>query len=401
VNLQTGKLFWPHTYEEPHYPSLEEDAECDVLIIGGGAFGSHCAYAFGEAGVSTILVEKRSVGGGSTSANTGLLQFCNDKTLTSFIHTFGEEKAVRFYSLCEQAVRKIEKVTATFPDRADFLSRKSLYFASVESDVVQLQEEYATLKKHGFPVQYMNREQVRAKFSFEKPAALYMSGDAEVNPFKMVHGLVAKAVEYGVNVYGNTEIVSHVKTENGLLFFTKEKRKIRAKYAIFAPGYEGQEIVREKNAVLTSSYAVVTNPITELDGWHERCLIWETARPYLYMRTTVDNRIIIGGKDEETIIPEKRDSMLIGKRNALMQELRRLFPKYDVEPVYYWGAVFGGTHDGMPVIGQYEGYENCYFLFGYGGNGTVYSMIFSQIVRDLITKGHHPDASLFLNTMRR
>jgi glycine/D-amino acid oxidase-like deaminating enzyme len=393
MNLHTGKLFWPLTYDAPSYPSLEEDVSCDVLIVGGGAFGAHCAYLLGLAGISTIVVEKRDIGGGSTSANTGLLQFCNDKTLTSFIHTFGEKQAVRFYSLCKQAVKQLEKL----PIDADFVKRSSLYFASSEDDVAGLQEEYATLKKYGFPVSYMTEEQIRAKFPFKKQAALYTSGDAEVNPFKMIHGLIQKAIEYGVKVYANTEIISHVKTEDGLLFFTKEKREIRAQYAIFAPGYEGQEMVKEKNAVLASSYAVVTNPIPSLDNWHERCLIWETARPYLYMRTTVDNRIIIGGKDEETIIPERRDSMLLHKRDILMQELRTLFPMYDVKADYYWGATFGSTHDGLPVIGQYEGYENCYFLFGYGGNGTVYSVIFAHIVRDLLVKGCHTDAELFLN----
>ena len=43
-------------------------------------------------------------------------------------------------------------------------------------------------------------------------------------------------------------------------------------------------------------------------------LIWETARPYIYMRTTVDNRIIIGGLDEDTNIAQERDSKLIHKK---------------------------------------------------------------------------------------
>ncbi|GGE71015.1 NAD(P)/FAD-dependent oxidoreductase [Priestia taiwanensis] len=401
MNLHTGKLFWPHTYAEKVYPPLEEDVSCDVLIIGGGACGAHCAYFLGLAGISTVLVEKRGIGGGSTSANTGLLQFCNDKTLTSFIHTLGEEKAVRFYTLCKQAVDQLGEITATLPVYPDFVRRGSLYVASREADVPALHEEYMMLHKHGFAVEYMLDHHIRAKFPFTKSAAIYTHGDAEVNPFKLVHGLVGKAKEHGVRVYGNTEIVHHIQTEEGLVFWTKEKRQIRAKHAIFAPGYEGQDIVKDKNAVLTSSYAVVTNTISNMDSWYERCLIWETARPYLYMRTTVDNRIVIGGKDEVTIIPEKRDSMLIHKRYELMSELRMLFPAYEVEPEFYWSATFGSTHDGLPIIGQYEGYENCYFLYGYGGNGTIYSVLFAQIVRDLITKGTHPHADLFLSTMRR
>lgn len=40
-----------------------------------------------------------------------------------------------------------------------------------------------------------------------------------------------------------------------------------------------------KNTTVETSYAVVTNEIDQFEGWHERSLIWETARPYLYFRT--------------------------------------------------------------------------------------------------------------------
>ncbi|MGJ3192961.1 hypothetical protein [Peribacillus frigoritolerans] len=54
----------------------------------------------------------------------------------------------------------------------------------------------------------------------------------------------------------------------------------------------------------------------------------------------------------------------------------------------------GETHDGLPTIGMNPDHPNCYFLLGYGGNGTV--VILSQIIRDLITKGGHEDSSLYV-----
>ena len=127
-------------------------------------------------------------------------------------------------------------------------------------------------------------------------------------------------------------------------------------------------------------------------------MIWETARPYLYARKTVDNRIIIGGLDERTTYSEKRDSKIIHKRDELLSQLVCLFPELEgvVQADYYWGAFFGESHDGLPTIGIYPNYPNCYFLMGYGGNGTVYSVILSQIIRDLITKNCHPDSNLYL-----
>lgn len=167
---------------------------------------------------------------------------------------------------------------------------------------------------------------------------------------------------------------------------------------MFATGYEAQEEVNEPNAKVVSSYAIATNPVADLADWGEAMMIWETARPYLYARQTVDNRIIIGGLDEPTKYSEKRDSMMIHKRDELLDKLVDLFPELagHVEADYYWGASFGETHEGLPTIGMYNDYPNCYFLLGYGGNGTVYSVILSQIIRDLIIKSTNPDVDLYL-----
>ncbi|WP_108585135.1 FAD-dependent oxidoreductase [Paenisporosarcina sp. OV554] len=61
-------------------------------------------------------------------------------------------------------------------------------------------------------------------------------------------------------------------------------------------------------------------------------------------------------------------------------------------------------HELIDQIGECEAvrfYQICcptkdkhYYLLGYGGNGTVYSMLGSHILRNLIIYGDHPDADL-------
>lgn len=397
-NLKTGPLYGLATLPSPpEYPQLEEDIHCDVLVIGGGEAGSLCSYYLTQNHVNTVLVDRRKIGYGSTSANTGLIQFTNDKSLTSCIHSFGEEKGVRFYKLCEKAVNDLDKISSQLEIFPDFTRRDSLYYASSEKDVPSLQKEYFTLKKHGFPVTYMRKEEISKKFSFSKPAGIYGTADADINPFKLANGLVHESAKKGMRVYQETEIISQTFGKQEVTFTTKNRKRITAKKAIIATGYETQkQFKRNANAVLSSSYAIVTQPLEEFTGWHNRCLIWETARPYLYMRTTADNRIIVGGMDEPTFQTEKRDSMLLHKRDLLVQEVQKLFPHFPtLRAEYYWSATFGGTHDGLPFIGQQEEYPHCYFALGYGGNGTVYSVIAADIISHLVIKGTHPDAELF------
>jgi len=349
-----------------------------------------------QSDAKVVLVDKRKIGHGSTSGNTGLLQYSNDKPLFSFINSFGKDKGVRFYRMCEDAIQGLEKMAKSLPIDPDFIPRSSLYYASSKEDVQFINKEYKALTENKFPVQILTKEEIKNKFHFEKECALYTGGDAEINPFKFVNGLIQYASENGVQIYEDTEIVNSITTEDGVTLFTKNKQKINAKKVIIAAGYEAMDLKKDKNAILSTSFALATEPVIENEAWYENCLIWETARPYLYIRSSKDKRIIIGGLDEYTTIPEKRNAMLVHKKELLLQKLVELFPQYkSAKAEFGWGAIFGGTHSGKPMIKEYKEFPNCYFLMGYGGNGTVYSFALSTAIAELFLKGKSANLELF------
>ncbi|MBD8499841.1 NAD(P)/FAD-dependent oxidoreductase [Paenibacillus arenosi] len=400
MDLKAGSLAWPVTLEQiSTYPPISQDEQCDIVVVGGGMSGALTAYELSRQGYRTIVVDKRSIGTGSTCANTGLLQFCNDKMLTACIHTFGQESGVRFYTLCKQAVQRLFDIRQDLITDPELYERSSLYYASTEEDVPILEQEFNTLTHYGFTVEWWDKEKIQQHFGFTKPAALLTHGDAEVNPFKMVHALLETSVaKYNLRIFEHTRILRHQSEQpNEIILYTDQGHHIKARHAVFATGYETQEMKHDRNAVMESTFAIVTQPIPNLEQlWHKRMLIWETARPYLYMRTTPDNRIVAGGLDENTTIIEERNRMLPNKSKQLVQEIEQLFP--DIAPIeaeYEWAALFGSTHDGYPMIGPHPKYSNCTFIEVYGGNGTVYSSIAASMIIDLVENGTHPDADLF------
>ncbi|MBP2000468.1 glycine/D-amino acid oxidase-like deaminating enzyme [Paenibacillus shirakamiensis] len=396
MKLHAGTLLWENTLlNKPEYPALQEDVECNVLIIGSGMGGALCSAKLAEKGIDTILIDKGPVAGGSSTANTGLLQFSNDKTLTSCIHTFGEEIGVQFYTLCKEAVTDLAEMAKKLDIDPEFIPRSSLYFASSEDDIPMLQEEYDTLIKFGFPVEWWDATTINHHFPFAKPGAIYTHGDAEVNPYRFVHGLVDYASKHGVRVFEHTPATGMHFEENGVLVFSGDYR-IRAKQVIFACGYETQEMKKDRGAVLMQSYAIATEVTNAVDSWHERCLIWETARPYLYMRTTAEGRIVIGGLDEELHHGVLDEARHLSQGKELIDTLHAYFPETaPTQAEYAWGAVFGGTHDGLPFFGPHEDYPHCFFVEGYGGNGTVTSMLGATLIADIISGTDRPELDLF------
>ncbi|WP_411349446.1 NAD(P)/FAD-dependent oxidoreductase [Paenibacillus sp. WLX2291] len=396
MDLHTRDTMWGHTLTNPPtYEQLTENLECDVLIIGGGMGGALCAHEFAKRGLRTVVAEKRQVGRGSSIANTGLLQYTNDKTLTACINTFGEHNGVLFYRLCRDAMEYLLHTAPQLPLDAQLIPRSSLYFASDESDVETVIEEYETLSKHGFAAEFWDEEKIAEHFSFRRPAGIYTHGDAEVNPYRLVHALMMDAHQNGVRVFEEAEITHQEYGTNEVVSYIGDYR-IRSKKVVYSTGYETQEKKKERGAFLMNTYAIATNPVSSWDGWYKQSMIWETARPYLYIRTTADNRIIAGGLDEPLTDIEDMEVRRINQAQRLLESVQELFP--DIGPLSIesaWAAPFGSSRDGLPYMGKHPDYPHCYFVEGYGGNGTVYSTIAAMLLADELSGVTRPELELF------
>jgi hypothetical protein len=98
MDLKSGRPFWPiKNGPLGHYFPLDPDVDCEVAIVGAGITGALVAYYLIKEGVHTVIVDRREVGTGSTSATTGLLQYEVDTPLFELIGRVGEKKAVRSY----------------------------------------------------------------------------------------------------------------------------------------------------------------------------------------------------------------------------------------------------------------------------------------------------------------
>ncbi|MGP7819698.1 NAD(P)/FAD-dependent oxidoreductase [Niallia sp. 01092] len=394
MDLYKGSLYWPTTVKEVlDYPTLSENITCDVLIIGGGMSGALCSYVLSEELLDVVLVDKRKVAHGSTSANTGLLQYCNDIMLHEFVERIGEEQAVRFYRLCFEAIKNLQSVAEALKKDVQFKARKSLYYASNQNDVTKLKKEYDMLKKHGFRVEYLEEKEIEKIYGFKKPAALISEGDAEVNPQMFVTELIQEAYRRNVKVYEHTE-VTEAGFENGYWKFVSEKGMIFAKKVIYSTGYEEILFAKKKGGELNRTYTIVTSPVPSFRCWEDQCLIWETKRPYFYMRTTFDGRIIAGGLDEKPIEAPSDPKVLSKYGEKLLKMVLEHFPNEKINADYVYGATFGESADGMPFIGEHPDKKNIYYNLGYGGNGAIYNMFGATILKELMLNGYHPDADL-------
>lgn len=394
MHIHNGNLYWPQTTSpfEPQ-PVPERLEHYDTLVVGGGMSGSLTAYQLVKDGKKVAVLDKRQFGTGSTSANTGLLQYSNDIMLFELIDQIGEQDAVRFYQMCLEAMDQLEAVATTIPGNADFIRRPSICYASVEDDVAKLQKEFAALTKHGFPCDYWDQSDVEKHLPFSKPAALITHQDAEVNPLKFVQGVLTNVEELGGHLFPFTEVTEVFETPDGLDVRTSNGTFF-ASTIIYTTGYETVPVGKRIGADINRSYAIATKPVDAIPEWYERALIWETKRPYLYARLTEENAVVVGGLDEDKPEAPYSDDLIEERGERLLAALSELFPDQNFEINACYAASFGESIDNLPFIGEHPTKANHYYLLGYGGNGTVYSMLGSGLLLDLINGKPNADAEI-------
>ncbi|MDQ3010619.1 MAG: FAD-binding oxidoreductase [Acidobacteriota bacterium] len=397
MNLRTPEPYWLLKSGLVNvYPSLQKDLKVDFAIMGGGITGALVAYYLSQAGISVALCDRRHIGMGSTCASTGLLQYEIDKPLFELTEMVGEQHAARSYHLCLESIAKIGELVRKHKIEAEFESKKSFYYASRKKDVPdQIEKEYKIRRKHGIKVELLNGEKIAAMFPFRAPAALLSDTGAQVDAYRLAQGILQASIRNGAQVFDQTEITEIEYQSRGVLLRTEHGATIKAKKLVIANGYESHDYVPFNVIRLHSTYAIVSEPLQQKEIWHQNCLIWETATPYLYMRTTKDRRVLVGGKDETFSSPNKRDKLLTRKTRELVEAFGRKFPDLPLQVDFAWTGTFAETEDGLPYIGSIKQRPHTYFALGFGGNGITFSQVAAEIIRDFAIGKKNNDAKIF------
>ena len=397
MNLHSGMPFW--VVLNPlynYYNPLKADVSTDTVIIGSGITGALVAHVLCNLGVKCVVIDKRTIATGSTAASTSQLQYEIDVPLHQLIDKVGKENAVEAYKCCLQSITDVENVFKSIDKNPNFERVPTYYFASNNTGARMLEKEYEVRKGAGLPVKFIDQSQLKKDLGIEAPAALYNNTSAQLDCYKGAtyifdYHLKKKQIE----LYSHTLVTDYKKNKEGYQLTAENGQTIKCKNVVIAAGYEAGDFLPKKVMDLLTTFAIVSHPVDKKHIWKKQALIWETKEPYLYMRTTADNRIIVGGEDEPFNDPNKRDEVLRKKAHTLEQQFKKLFPEIPFVTDMSWAGTFSSTTDGLPFIGAYPRKPNMYFALGYGGNGITFSMIAAQVIGNLIVGKEDRRAEIF------
>ncbi|HVI59709.1 MAG TPA: FAD-dependent oxidoreductase [Luteimonas sp.] len=397
MDLKSGYPWWAVKNGLLHaFPPLRRDLRCDVAVLGGGITGALVADELARHGHEVVVLEQRDVGWGSTAASTALLQYEIDTPMVGLAKRHGEDAAVLAYRACADAIPMLGELARGLGGTC-FARRRSLYYASRRRHRRDLRAEFELRLRHGLDVAWLEASDVRRRYGFDAPCAILSALAATMDPYRMAHRLLARLEQRGGGVFDRTRVDTIETSARGVLLRTPDGHAVRAKHLVLAAGYANQQWLDQRVARNRSSYAFVTDPIeAEALGALRGTMLWETARPYLYVRSTDDGRLLVGGEDDAVDIPARRDALVDRRARALMKQVRALFPELPLRPTFAWAGTFAETADGLPFFGPHPQHgPRVHFAMAYGGNGITYSMLGAGLLRALVERRRHPLASLF------
>jgi glycine/D-amino acid oxidase-like deaminating enzyme len=371
------------------YPSLQKNETSQIVVVGAGITGALVSHALIQNNYDVILLDKRDVGMGSTSATTGMLQYEIDVPLYKLVEQIGEEGAIKCYRAGIKALDDLRDLIIHNNIDCDFEQKQSLYISRNESEARWLNMEFEMRDKFNLRVKWLDKKDVFDLYGICCFGAILSQHAASVDAYRLCHRLIELNVNKGLKVYDQTEIKGFNLRNSPVTIHAANGCRISCGKIIFCNGYEATKMLKEKVCKLFYTYASISEQDVFFKENLKNTLVWDTGSPYSYLRTTGDNRILIGGADSSFNVPFFENKIKEIKMKQLQNRLKTIIPSVNFIEDFSWGGTFGSTKDGLPYIGESPEYKNALFVLGFGGNGIIFSVQAMEIISELLKGKTH------------
>ena len=398
MDLTSGTPFWLIQHGlPPRYPALDRDITCDVAVLGAGVTGALMSDALTAAGLEVVVLDKHYPGTGSTSASTALLQFELDVMLRDLrLRVSDADRADAAWRAVYRGFRRLETIAAELGAAAvGFQPTTSLYLASSKGEVPELALEAEARQQINLPSEFLTNSEVAARYGIQRPGAILTHEAAQLDALRFTLALHRRAAGHGAQLFERTEAVSFAADAAGVTLTTAHNFRVRARHVVVCTGYETPEWVGGIRADLRSAFALITEPLTAADRWPTDCHIWETARPYTYVRVLPDGRVMAGGADLPFNSSAARGTLLHRRTDQIAAQLHDLLPRLPLRVDFRWAGTFAETADGLPYISQHRRFPHAWFALGFGGNGIVFASLAAELITAALTGNERPETALF------
>lgn len=373
--------YWIASTPTTNYPSIEQDINVDVAIVGGGLVGISTAYLLKKSGFKVAVIEADRIGQGTTGHTTAKITSQHDLIYYKIKQQMGEELARQYADANETAIRTIEQIVKENNIDCDLVSRSAYVYTNSDQYVQKIVDEANTAASLGINAHYLDK----TPLPFEVKAALRFDNQAQFHPRKYLLSLAELIQGNGSYIFEKTVAIDiHHGNQNSIV--TKNGNKVTATYIVIAshyPFYDGLgfyfgRIYQKKSYAL----GVKIN-----DKFPEGMYISaeDPGRSLRSQKYEDGELIIVGGEHHKTGHGEDT----INHYKKIRDFAIATFNVKDI--VYRWSTQDCETMDKVPYVGLHRSkIPNIFVATGFRKWGMTNSTASAMILRDLIVEGRSP-----------
>ncbi|MGN1213080.1 MAG: NAD(P)/FAD-dependent oxidoreductase [Christensenellales bacterium] len=379
------------------YRYLNSDADCDILIVGGGINGAVLNFYLSKFR-DVMLVDSNRLGTGSTCVATALLEFQLDDFAQDLKPYLTEKQIVDVYQMGLDSIKEINAFIYKYGNKCNFKTKSSFLYSNKNKDFKKLKREFEFRKQHGFDCAFYTQQ--NNPFDFKIVAGIYdKNGGAELNPYLFTKQMIDNSLNQN-KIFENTNIVRLEQRDGKVFCHTNYGETIRANKVVLATGFNYQlfDDYAKELCTKTITYSIVTQPIKDI-YLYDKALVHDCLDSYHYLRLLPDNRIIFGGEDTTYKDEPINEKLALKKYDKLLKDLKTLFPKYKdkIQTEYAFCGVFAQTDNNLGIIGKSIN-PNIMYFSSCGANGIINTFCGVRIIQDILCGRQNPLQDLFSPT---
>lgn len=354
-----------------------------TVVVGGGILGLASAYYLRQRGVDVNLLEKSSLGAGSTDrANGGIrAQFSSPVSA----------------KLSLESMAVWERFEETFGVDIGYRRPGYLFLAREDATAEQFKQNVARQRRVGVDARFLGPSKAEERCpelcADEFVGAAYSPDDGIADPHLALQGFAQAAMEAGVDVQTRTEVVDVLQDADGTVTGVRTKSEhIDADFVVNAAGPWASRIGRMAGLDLPVSpkrrKLAVVDPETPVP---EVIPLTIDADRGVHFRPERDGRAVCGGhfddEDPDHDPDGFREKASLEWAATVVDELSNCAEYFGPETRIRrsWAGLYAVTPDHHPIIEEtLPGFVN---VVGFSGHGFMQSPAAGRLVAEIIADG--------------
>lgn len=369
-----GTPYWMVSAETPDHPTLTEDLEVDVAVVGGGIAGLSVAAELRRTGRSVAVLEAHRIAAGVTGATTAKVSVLHGARYHRLDEKLGPEVAETYATGQTTAMEHVAETVARLGVDCELERQPAYCWAETPEDAEMLRKEADAARRAGLPATFTQD----TGLPFPVTGAVRVEDQLVFHPRKYLRAVAEEYVAAGGRIYENTR-VSHLDEGDPHVLATRAGHRVRARDVVVATHYP----IFDRSLMFTR--------LTPKREFVVAGVAPESADPRaMYVSASSDTRSLRGAPHEGgRLLIATGAPFTPGDSRAPehLDRLRRwLTDRFPVDqPSYTWATQDNFTGDQVPFIGPlHPGARRLWVATGFGAWGMTNGVLAGLLLREAI-----------------